>query len=128
MQFTGSYFEKDAFADMLGITLVQNKGGEVVVEMELDVAHMNGLGSVHSSVIFSLADIAFATACNQSHTAIGIQADIRYLNKPFGVKLIARTRNISKSKELSNFEILVTDEEQTEIARFTGLAYHLVKN
>ncbi|GEA02229.1 PaaI family thioesterase [Alteromonas macleodii] len=128
MQSGGSYFERDAFANMLGVTLVQNQTDEVVVEMELDDAHMNGLGGVHGGVIFSLADIAFATACNQFHTAIGIQADIRYLNKAVGVKLIARARNISKSNKLSNFEILVTDEEQTKIACFTGLAYHLVRN
>lgn len=58
---------------------------------------------------FSLADIAFATACNQYHTEIGIQADIRYLNKALGVKLIAIARNISKSNKLRNFETLLTD-------------------
>lgn len=53
MEFGGSYYDKDAFDNMLGVTLVQNQPDEVVVEMELDVAHMNGLGSAHGGVIFS---------------------------------------------------------------------------
>jgi uncharacterized protein (TIGR00369 family) len=52
-----------------------------VVKLNVKDEHMNALGGVHGGVIFSLADIAFAMACNAGDAPYtGLQADIRYMS------------------------------------------------
>ena len=74
------YFEKDAFARELGIELLDVGPGTARVRLPASSRRSNGLGKTHGAVIFALADVAFATACNShGQTAIGVQANIAYL-------------------------------------------------
>lgn len=88
---------------------------------------MNGIGNVHGAVIFALADIVFGTACNQEQSAIGIQADIRYLAKPKGDKLFAEVKLVSNSRRLGTYQVFINDEASTLIAQFTGTAFNITK-
>jgi len=119
------YIAKDKFASLLGIELVQRNQDHAVVEMAISAAHTNGLGGVHGAVMFALADIAFACACNQQQTAIGVQADIRYLQKNQGNKLTAEAELVSASNKFGTYRVSVRDETHTLIASFTGMAYRL---
>ena len=70
---------RDEFAKHLGIELLELKPGYCRVAMNLQPYMLNGLGIPHGSVIFSLADFAFAAACN-SHgkTAVALSMDIHF--------------------------------------------------
>jgi acyl-CoA thioesterase len=122
-QSPASYIQNDRYANSLGVQLITQDEESVTCALEVKNEHKNGLGSVHGAVIFALADIAFASACNAHQLAIGMQADIRYLNKPQGENLSARAKLISGSKRISHYEVSIFDNIGTDVAVFTGTAY-----
>lgn len=54
----------DRAAHALGIRLVSQGPGQALTEMVVTATMVNGHGTAHGGVIFSLADTAFACACN----------------------------------------------------------------
>jgi len=123
MKEVQSYIENDVFAKSLGIKLISAEGGCSRCELAMGDQHKNGLGSLHGAVIFALADVAFAAACNSIQTSIGMQADIRYLNKPLGSTLIAEAKEIAGSNKIAHYQVNVSDDEGSLVAQFTGMAY-----
>lgn len=118
-----SYIANDKYAENLGIKLVKVETEFSRCELEINENHKNGLGSLHGAVIFSLADVEFAAACNTVNTSIGMQADIKYLNKPEGNRLIAEATLVSNSKKIGHYQVIVTDGEGNHIAQFSSIAY-----
>ncbi len=122
---TDSYLDNDEYANYLGVKLLAITPDSAHCELEVNLKHMNGVGSVHGAVIFALADIAFAAACNGEQKTIGMQADIRYLNKPKGNRLYAQANGISSSNKIVHYQVKVTDIYENKVALFTGIAYKL---
>lgn len=118
-----SYFDKDGFSQWLGVELISLDADCAVCELSVGERHLNGIGSVHGAVLFSLADIAFATVCNGKQASIGVQADIRYLKKPSGKRLTARAQLVSSSKKIAHYAVDVTDEGGALVVQFSGAAY-----
>ena len=127
MKNNKSYIENDTFAKNLGVTLVSAENGSSRCELTMGDEHKNGLGSLHGAVIFALADVAFAAACNSVQASIGMQADIRYLNRPLGTVLIAEAHEISGSNKIAHYQVNVSDDKGSNIAQFTGMAYRFPK-
>lgn len=120
-----SYITQDRYAENLGIRLVDIEREYARCELDITDNHKNGLGSLHGAVIFAIADIAFAAACNSVQTSIGMQAEIKYLNKPRGSRLIAEAKAISTSNKIGHYQVNVTDNEGTCVARFGSISYRL---
>lgn len=120
-----SYFENDHFAKNLGIRLTHNEMDYARCELEINKTHTNGLGSVHGAVLFALADITFAAACNTAMPSIGLQADIKYFKKPQGDRLIAEARAHSTSNRIGYYEVEIFDDIKNIVARFCSTAYRL---
>jgi len=127
MKKNESYIVNDTFAKNLGVTLVSAENGSSRCELTMGDEHKNGLGSLHGAVIFALADVAFAAACNSVQASIGMQADIRYLNRPLGTVLIAEAHEISGSNKIAHYQVNVSDDKGSNIAQFTGMAYRFPK-
>jgi acyl-CoA thioesterase len=92
--------------------------------MKVEKNHTNALGFTHGGVIFSLADYAFAQACNfGDNVAVAIQVSINFL-KPSteGDILRAEAIRISDGKTTGLYQVNVHKDDKT-IALFTGLAY-----
>lgn len=121
-----AYFQHDQLAKGLGVQLLHADQGCAQLRCDIHLSHQNGLGGVHGGVIFSLADIAFAVACNtHGGTAVGIQASIHYLNKPALGALLVQATEISRKSKLAYYQVDVTDQHGTLIAQFQGTAYRL---
>lgn len=123
--YNTSYIENDKYAKNLGIELVKVDTEFARCELEINDNHKNGLGSLHGAVIFALADIAFAAACNTVNASIGMQADIKYLNKPESNRLIAEAKVMSASNKIGHYQVCITDSEGNHIAQFSSIAYRL---
>jgi acyl-CoA thioesterase len=54
----------DLFSQWLGIEVVEVREGYSKIQMTLRNEMINGFGVIHGGVSFSLADSAFAFACN----------------------------------------------------------------
>ena len=91
---------------------------------EAPARRANGLGTTHGALIFALADIAFATACNShGQTAIGIQANISYVAAAGAGPIEAHATEISRGRKLSTYDVHVLDAQQRLVAAFQGTAY-----
>jgi acyl-CoA thioesterase len=119
--------KQDKFAQHLGIELVGASPGRAKVRMMVKDEHRNSVGMVHGGVIFTVADYAFAVACN-SHgvPAVAVNCTIAYFRQPSGDTLIAEATEVSKSRRLGTYLVNVTDAEGTPVAMFQGMAYRRV--
>jgi len=124
MGFKEEFYAKDAYAQLLGIVLLEVQDGYASVSMEIKPEHKNGADMAHGGVIFSLADFAFAAASNSHGSlALGISAHISFLKAATKTRLYAQAREISRNKKLATYDIRVTDEEGALIATFSGMVY-----
>ncbi len=121
--------ERDTFARHLGIELLELRPGYSRVGMTLAPHMLNGLGMPHGGIIFTLADFAFAAACNSDgQAAVALSVDIHYLSSPNpGARIFAEAVEVRKSRRTGLYRMMVTDEESVLIAELHGMAYRLSK-
>ncbi len=114
----------DYFAEDLGIKVLEAKDGDAKVSMKVEKKHTNALGFTHGGAIFSLADYAFAQACNfGDNVAVAVQVSINFLKPSVeGDLLIAEAVRISDGKTMGLYNVTVKNQEKT-VAFFSGLAF-----
>lgn len=123
---TQPYSTRDRFAQLLGVEPLDSAFTGASCRLRLTDQHRNGLGTSHGAVIFALADIAFAAACNATEAAyIGLQADIRYLKRAEGDELTARAELVGASGRLAHYQISVSDAGHNRVALLSASAYRL---
>jgi len=124
-----SYFEKDRFAALVGIKLIEVKPGYAKAVMEIEDKHLNAVNIVQGGVIFTLADFAFAAAANSyGQVSLGINANISYFQPPRGKMLMAEATEISGNNKIASYNVDIQGEDKELIARFTGMAYRKKDN
>jgi acyl-CoA thioesterase len=114
----------DYYAEYLGIKVLESKDGYCKVSMQVQKNHTNAYGMTHGGVLFSLADYAFAHACNfGENVAVALQASINYL-KPSaeGNELTAEATRVSEGKTTGLYHVTIRVGEKTA-AFFSGVAY-----
>ena len=65
----------DRFAAACGVRLVAVRPGYARATLRLRPQHLNGVGVAQGGAIFTLADLAFAAACN-SHGTVAVALDV----------------------------------------------------
>jgi acyl-CoA thioesterase len=119
-----AYFKNDRFAAHNGIELLEAADGHSKAKMLIQPQHWNALGTVHGGALFTLADFAFAAACNSHGTVtVAIDANITFMKAISGGVLYATAREISKNFKLGSYTVEVRNEHDELIAQFQGLAY-----
>ncbi len=114
----------DHFAEALGLKLLEEKDGYSKISMKVEKIHINALGFTHGGAIFSLADYAFAHACNfGDNVAVAVQVSINYLRpSEEGDLLIAEATRVSDGKSMGLYQVNVKNGEKL-VALFSGLAF-----
>ena len=114
----------DHFAQTLGIQVLETKDGYSKVSMKVEKNHTNALGFTHGGAIFSLADYAFAQACNfGDNVAVAVQVSINFLKPSVeGDTLTAEAIRISDGKTMGLYNVTVCNQNK-QIAFFSGLAF-----
>lgn len=114
----------DYFAEELGIKVLEVKDGYSKVSMKVEKSHTNALGFTHGGAIFSLADYAFAQACNfGDNVAVAVQVSINFLKPSVeGDLLTAEATRISDGKTMGLYHVNVKSQQKT-VAFFSGLAF-----
>ncbi len=119
-----AHFERDRFARENGIRVVEAGPGFARTEMTVEPRHLNSVGILQGGALFTLADLAFAVACNsQGVLALGCQADVTWFKAVRSGRLTAEAEEISRTRTLSTCLIRVTDEHRELVALFKGVAY-----
>jgi acyl-CoA thioesterase len=114
----------DYFAEELNIKILESKDGYAKTSMKVEKKHTNALGFTHGGAIFSLADYAFAIACNfGDNVAVAVQVSINFLKPSVeGDLLMAEATRVSDGKTMGLYNVTVKNEEKT-VALFSGLAF-----
>ena len=115
----------DAYAQGLGIELIDVIEDEITVAMNVTEAHANFLGGGHGGVVFSLADCALSLASNSAGdiaVAIDTHLVLTAGSRP-GDRLEARIREISRGRTLGTYRADVTLGDGRKVALFTGTVY-----
>ena len=104
--------------------VVEARLGYGRAELTVGPQHLNTVGIVQGGALFTLADLAFAVACN-SHgvVAVGCQADITYFKAVESGKVTATAEEISRTRKLSTCLVRLSDERGEAVALFKGVAY-----
>jgi acyl-CoA thioesterase len=115
----------DRFAGMLGIEVVALDDGYAKCRMPIRPEMLNSVDILHGGAIFTLADMAFAAACN-SHGTVSLALHVGityYAAPPNNCVLIAEAKEINLGRKTCEYEIRITTEEGQLIANAIGLAY-----
>jgi acyl-CoA thioesterase len=115
---------RDRFAAQAGIALVEVGDGTARARMEISPSHLNGLDVVQGGAIFTLADVAFAAACNShDRVAVAIDVSISFVKAVSSGTLFAEAREEALTDRLSTCIVRVSDEAGGLVALFKGTAY-----
>lgn len=114
----------DAASQGMGMRLDRIAPGQATLSMEVTPAMSNGHGSCHGGYIFSLADSAFAFACNAyGQVTVGQSCHIAYIAPGrVGDRLTATAREVSRQGRSGVYDVQVTDPQGAVIAEFRGLS------
>ncbi len=106
----------------LGMTLVRVEPGIAVLSMPVTQAMVNGHGLAHGGFIYTLADSAFAFACNSyNQRNVAQQCQITYVAAgKLGMVLTAEARERHRAERSGIYDVTVRDETGTVIAEFRG--------
>jgi acyl-CoA thioesterase len=115
---------RDRFAAHSGVRLVELREGYARATLRLRADHLNGVGVVQGGAIFTLADLAFAAACNSHGTvAVALDVSITFARAAVRGTLTAEAREIAVSRRVSVCDVRVTDASGALVAAFKGTAF-----
>jgi acyl-CoA thioesterase len=112
----------DAASRSLGMQLISVEPGHAVLAMTVTEDMVNGHDLCHGGYLFSLADSAFAFACNSyNQRAVAQHCAITFVNAARrGDRLVARAVERSRVGRSGIYDVTVTREEGPVIAEFRG--------
>ena len=120
----------DLFSQWLGIELLEIKEGYSRIKMAVRTEMVNGFGIVHGGIAFSLADSAFAFACNNRNIlSVALDTSINFF-KPVNVGdiLTAEASEQHNGKSTGLYQIRINNQNDEEVGLFKGLCYRTGKN
>src|SRR6202166_1065187 len=114
-------WQQDDASRGLGMELVEVKPGQATLTMTVAPYMVNGQRIAHGGFIFSLADSAFAFACNShNERVVAAQGNITFIRPgKLGDLLVATAREISRSARSGIYDVRVSVNE-TVIAEYRG--------
>ena len=118
-------FANDAASRGLGIAIEVIAPGYARATMTVRSDMVNGFGLCHGGVITTLADTAFAFACN-SHNELTLASGIfiEILNPGHvGDRLIAEAREVVINGRLGLYDISVTNQHGKQVAQMRGRSH-----
>jgi acyl-CoA thioesterase len=115
----------DKCAQTLGIKVVEVSPGHAVVSMTVHADYANDHGYCQGGIITTLADTAFAHACNsynEINVAQGLSIEFVRSAK-VGDQLLATAVEQSNGKRTGVYQVLVTNSDNKLVAIFSGKSF-----
>jgi acyl-CoA thioesterase len=114
-------WKEDDASSGLGMEIADIGPGRATLTMTVRPEMVNGQRIAHGGFIFTLADSAFAFACNSHNDrAVAAQGNITFIRPgKLGDKLVATAREISRSGRSGIYDVSVTVGDAV-IAEFRG--------
>ena len=128
-QVVDHMMQHDLFSQWLGIEVLEVKEGYSKIKMTVRSEMINGFGIVHGGIAFSLADSAFAFACNNRNVlSVALDTAINFL-KPVHVEdlLTAEAKELHNGKSTGLYHITITNQHEHVVAVFKGTCFRTNK-
>src|SRR5664279_4015120 len=102
-------WKEDGASQGLGMEILSIGPGEATMAMTVKPDMVNGHGIAHGGFIFTLADSAFAFACNShNERAVAAQGNISFVRPgKLGDRLVATAREISRTGRSGIYDVRV---------------------
>jgi acyl-CoA thioesterase len=113
---------EDLASQSMGMRILASAPGYSRVSMTIRENMLNGHSTCHGGIIFSLADSAFAFACNSyNHTTVAQSCDIDFLTPGrLGDELTAEAVEQAIAGRSGIYDVTVSNQKGERIAFFRG--------
>ncbi|EPF17059.1 Acyl-coenzyme A thioesterase PaaI [Cedecea davisae] len=120
-------YARDNCAKQMGIEIIEMGEGFAVLTMTITAEMLNGHQTCHGGQLFTLADTAFAYACNsQGLAAVASGCNIDFMRpgkEGDRLKAVAQVRHQGRQTGVYDIEIINQDEKT--LALFRGRAHRI---
>ena len=115
----------DVASQDLGMTIEVTKPGQAEARFEVCANMVNGYDICHGGFIFTLADSAFAFACNTyNRITVAASASIEFVRPArLGDKLLATAAEVHRGGRTGIYDITVTNQDDDVVAIFRGRSH-----
>ncbi|MCA1493963.1 hydroxyphenylacetyl-CoA thioesterase PaaI [Sinorhizobium alkalisoli] len=115
-------WDDDNASRELRMELVSVAPGEATIAMTIAEGMTNGHGTCHGGYVFTLADSAFAFACNTyNQRTVAQHCSVTFIAPAFrGDRLTATAREVSRRGRGGIYDIRITNQEGEHVAEFRG--------
>ena len=115
-------YDHDAASRALGVTISNVAPGSAVASMKVRQDMVNGHGICHGGYIFTLADTAFAFACNTyDDVTVAAGADISFLEPVHEDALLTATAvELARRGRSGLYDVTVRTNDGVVVAEFRG--------
>ncbi|HJS22514.1 MAG TPA: hydroxyphenylacetyl-CoA thioesterase PaaI [Steroidobacteraceae bacterium] len=120
-------YEKDTAARALGIQILEVTPGGARLSMRVRADMTNGHEVCHGGMVFTLADTAFAYACNSyGDNTLAAAASIDFLAPAYAEDaLTATARELWRAGRSGLYEVIVTNQKDERVALFRGRSHRI---
>jgi acyl-CoA thioesterase len=121
--------ENDFFSQWMGVEVLDVKEGYSKIKMTIRKEMVNGFGIVHGGIPFSLADSAFAFACNnRNNLSVALDVTISFM-KAVNINdvLTAEAKEIHSGRSTGVYLIDITNQKNEQVALFKGTCFRTGK-
>ena len=121
--------ENDYFSQWMGVEVLEIKEGFSKIKMIIRKEMVNGFGIIHGGLPFSLADSAFAFACNnRNNLSVALDVTITFMKSvSVGDVLTAEAKEIHNGRSTGVYLISVTNQDHEQVALFKGTCFRTGK-
>ena len=121
--------QNDKFSQWLGIEILEVKDGYSKIKMTVREEMMNGFGIAHGGIAFSLADSAFAFACNnRNNLSLALDTSINFIKQTkTGDMLTAEAKELHNGRSTGLYHISIHNQNSELVAQFKGNCFRTGK-
>lgn len=120
-------YQADMASQGLGMELISVAPGRASMSMTVRSNMLNGHKTCHGGFLFSLADSAFAFACNsRNQVTVASGCSIDFLAPAFeGDVLTATAQEYSLAGRTGVYDVHIANQEGKQVAVFRGRSYRI---
>ncbi|WP_428774198.1 hydroxyphenylacetyl-CoA thioesterase PaaI [Vibrio sp.] len=124
-QAATAMLENDHCTHSMGMEVFDVAKGEAKVSMQVTQMMLNGHATCHGGMLFTLADSAFAVACNSENlAAVASGCSIEYIRPAFENDVLMAVAKVkSQGKVTGTYDIEIVNQDQKLVALFRGKSH-----
>ena len=121
--------DHDFFSQWMGIEVLEIREGYSRIQMQIRKEMVNGFGIVHGGIPFSMADSAFAFACNnRNNLSVALDVTISFTKAMHvGDTLTAEAKEIHNGRSTGVYLINISNQKEEHVALFKGTCFRTGK-